>query len=278
MSSETSLKITLIRGSEQQKWICWKEVWEHRELIVFLVIRDIKVKYKQASLGILWVLAQPLFMMLTYSFLFGRVAGLDSEELPYSVFSFAGLVPWAYFSGAMGRGSLSLVGGAALFSKVYFPRVIIPVSSLLAGLMDYGLSLATLFLVMAFHGLSPSFHCLWGIPILTFWIFLLAFGMSCWFGSLNVKYRDIGHVLPFLTQVLMFATPVVYSMRVLPHQYLPFVYLNPLAGIIEAYRGVLFNRPVDPLLLGSSILITIVVFLTGLRYFSKTERSFADII
>lgn len=264
--------------AKKNTWVNWSEVWNYRELIGFLAIRDIKVKYKQASLGVLWVLAQPVFTMLTYTFLFGRVAKLDSEGLPYSIFSFAGLVPWAFFSSSLGKGSNSLVGGGALLSKVYFPRIIIPLASLIAGLLDYALALLSLFILMAFYGLEPQLNWLVGLPLLTVWIFTLAFGISCWLGSLNVKYRDVGHLLPFLTQVWMFATPVVYSIKVLPEKYLAFLYLNPMVGIVEAFRGLLFQRPVDLSLIFSSLILTMVVFLFGVRYFSKTERTFADII
>lgn len=277
MSLTVTQEVTSIQA-EKATSLNWTEVWNYRELIGFLALRDIKVKYKQATLGLLWVLAQPVFMMLTYTFLFGRVARLDSEGLPYSVFSFAGLVPWAYFSGSLSRGSNSLVGGGALFSKVYFPRIIIPLASLLAGLLDYALALLTLIALMAFYGLYPKPEWLFGLPLLTLWIFALAFGMSCWLGSLNVKYRDVGHILPFLTQVWMFATPIVYSLEVLPKKYLPLLYLNPMVGLIEAFRGLLFQRPMNLELMISSLIITIVVFLFGVRYFSKTERTFADII
>lgn len=277
MNSSNTQFLTMIQA-KKNTWVNWSEVWNYRELIGFLAIRDIKVKYKQASLGVLWVLAQPVFTMLTYTFLFGRVAKLDSEGLPYSIFSFAGLVPWAFFSSSLGKGSNSLVGGGALLSKVYFPRIIIPLASLIAGLLDYALALLSLFILMAFYGLEPQLNWLVGLPLLTVWIFTLAFGMSCWLGSLNVKYRDVGHLLPFLTQVWMFATPVVYSIKVLPEKYLAFLYLNPMVGIVEAFRGLLFQRPVDLSLVFSSLILTMVVFLFGVRYFSKTERTFADII
>jgi len=278
MSMASNLEWVSIGGPSSKKGAKWREVWRYRELIWFLALRDIKVKYKQAFLGLIWVLAQPLFMMVTYTFLFGRVAGLDSEGLPYSVFSFSGLVPWAYFSGALGRGSHSLVGGGALFSKVYFPRIIIPLASLVSGLLDYVLALLSLFSIMAFYGFFPKVGWILGVPLVTLWLFILVFGMSCWLGSLNVKYRDVGHLLPFLIQVWMFATPVVYSLKVLPEKYQPFTYLNPLVGVIEAFRGILFGKPVEAGLIISSLVITGIVFQLGVSYFSKTERTFADII
>lgn len=254
------------------------ELWRYRELIYFLSLRDIKVRYKQAVFGIAWVVAQPLFTVLTYTFLFGKVAKMASDGLPYSVFVFAALVPWTYFTSATSKGSMSLVGSGSLFSKVYFPRLVIPLAAVLSGLVDYIISFICMALVLAYYGMYPTWGWLVGIPVVTCWILLLSSGVSFWLGALNVKYRDVGHIIPFLIQVWMFATPILYSWSVIPERFQVWIKLNPMVGLIEAFRAILFSRTVDVSNIGISILITMIIFVSGMIYFAKTERSFADII
>lgn len=273
------LKETIVRSqSNPWKLVNLREVWRYRELIYFLSWRDIKVRYKQAAFGVAWVIAQPLFSMLTFTFLFGRVAKMESDGLPYAAFSFCALVPWNYFVSAINKGSLSLAGSGALFSKVYFPRLIIPIAAVAAGVVDYVIAMGSLVLVLAWYGFYPQLSWLVGIPLLSFAMVALACGMSLWLGALNVKYRDVGHLLPFFIQLWMFLTPIVYPLSAIPARYSAWARLNPMTGIIEAYRSVIFNRPFDWSSMSFSLLITAVMLISGMFYFSRTERKFADIV
>ncbi len=277
-SSESVSEILIQSKTSVWKLINLKEIIRYRELIYFLSLRDIQVKYKQAALGVAWVVAQPLFMMLSYTFLFGKVARMDSEGLPYAAFSFSALVPWSFFVGAIQKGSLSLVGSGSLFSKVYFPRLVIPLAAVVAGLLDYFISLICLFVILAFFGFTPKLSWFVGLPIVTLWIFILASGISFWLGALNVKYRDVGHILPFLVQVWMFLTPIVYPLGVIPERFQIWLKCNPMVGVIDTYRAILFERPLDPLAMGLSLGISVILFASGATYFARTERSFADIV
>lgn len=273
------LKETIVRSkSNPWKLVNLREVWRYRELIYFLSWRDIKVRYKQAAFGVAWVIAQPLFSMLTFTFLFGRVAKMESDGLPYAAFSFCALVPWNYFVSAINKGSLSLAGSGALFSKVYFPRLIIPIAAVAAGVVDYVIAMGSLVLVLAWYDFYPQLSWLVGIPLLSFAMVALACGMSLWLGALNVKYRDVGHLLPFFIQLWMFLTPIVYPLSAIPARYSAWARLNPMTGIIEAYRSVIFNRPFDWSSMSFSLLITAVMLISGMFYFSRTERKFADIV
>lgn len=271
-------EILIESRSSFRKALDLRELWRYRELIYFLSLRDIKVRYKQAVLGIAWVIVQPLFTVLTYTFLFGKVAKMASDGLPYSVFVFAALVPWNYFTSAMNKGSMSLVGSGALFSKVYFPRLIIPLAAVCSVFLDYVISFICLTVVLAFFGIYPHWSWLIGVPLVTVWIIMLSSGVSFWLGALNVKYRDVGHVIPFVVQVWMFATPILYSISVIPERFQILAKFNPMFGLIEAYRSVLFNRSLDTSSVSFSLVMTLIIFLTGMIYFAKTERSFADII
>lgn len=273
-SSETIIKST----GHPWQLVNFKELWKYRELVYFLSLRDIKVKYKQAFFGVAWVVVPPVFNMLIYKFLLGTIAQINSNGVPYEVFSFVALVPWAYFSGALSRGSLSLAGSGALFSKVYFPRLIIPIASVLSGLVDYLISFFCLFFLLAYFGYYPNWAWVLKLPLLTLWLSVLGAGVSFWLGALNVKYRDVGHILPFLTQVLMFVSPIVYPADLVPARFQGFVKWNPLYGIINEYRNVFFQSPSDSTSVWLSLLVTVIIFVSGTWYFAKTERSFADIV
>ncbi|NBX76303.1 MAG: ABC transporter permease [Proteobacteria bacterium] len=255
-----------------------RELWSYRELIYFLSLRDIKVKYKQAVFGVAWVIVQPLFTVLTYTFLFGKVAKMASDGIPYSVFVFSALVPWTYFTSAMNKGSMSLVGSGALFSKVYFPRLVIPLAAVMSGLLDYMISFFCMVLVLAYYGIYPQWGWIVGVPAVTLWIFILSSGVSFWLGALNVKYRDVGHIIPFIVQIWMFTTPILYSISVIPQKFQMWIKLNPMYGLIETYRSVIFSRPIEWASLSVSLALTLIILVSGSVYFAKTERSFADII
>ena len=271
-------EIFIQQGQKLLRWSDIQEIWAYRELIYFLCLRDIKVKYKQAALGVVWVIVQPLFWMVSYTILFGKIAKMDSQGIPYSVFSLAALVPWMFFTGACSRGSLSLVGSGTLFSKVYFPRLIIPLSSVLSALFDYLVSVICLVFVLAFYGHMPQWWWLPGLAVSTLWVVVFSIGLSCWLGALNLKYRDINHLLPFIMQAWMIITPVVYPLKVISEKYRWALNLNPMVGIVESYRAFLFGGAVETSTLICSFAITLLVFLTGIVYFKSTERTFADIV
>jgi lipopolysaccharide transport system permease protein len=255
-----------------------RELWEYRELLYFLVWRDVKVRYKQTALGIAWVVIQPLATTLIFTIIFGNLAKLPSDNLPYAVFALAGLIPWNYFSGAFARGGASLVGSANLISKVYFPRLIIPITSILGGLIDSAIVFGLLIIVMLFFGIVPS------IAIVTLPLFLLlaiatALGVSLWLSALNVQYRDVGYLVPFIAQFWMYATPVVYPASMIPAQWRLLYGLNPMTGVVEGFRWALFGTGEPPgLMFALSVLMVIILLVSGVFFFKRMEDSFADII
>jgi lipopolysaccharide transport system permease protein len=257
-------------------WV--RELWSYRELFYFFVWRDIKVKYKQSLLGMGWAIIQPLFAMIIFSLFFGRLANVPSEGAPYPVFSYAGLLPWTYFSAVIALGANSLVSNANMINKVYFPRLALPISSVLSGLLDFFIAALLLLALMLFYNVRLT----WGLlimPVLLFALVLLAAGVSLFLAALHVRYRDVKYVLPFLIQLWLFATPVIYPVNLVPEQFRPLFALNPLAGIIDGFRScVLSAKGFDLPLLGISLATTLIVFITGAVYFRRTERWFADII
>lgn len=265
----------------QKGWIPinFSELWAFRDLLYLLAWRDIKVKYKQAALGILWAVLQPLLTMVVFSVLFGRLAKMPSDGIPYTIFVYTGLLPWNYFSGALSSSGNSLIANSNLISKVYFPRLIIPASASLAGLLDFFISSIILIGMMVYYHFTPHGFGIILIPVLLFLIFTVAIGCGLWLSALNVEYRDFQYVIPFLIQLWMFATPVIYPVTLIPQQYRWILSLNPMGGIIEAFRAsVLGHQPVNWSLLAISSIIAGLVFITGLLFFRRVERSFADVI
>lgn len=265
----------------QKGWIPinFRELWAFRDLLYLLAWRDIKVKYKQAALGILWAVLQPLLTMVVFSVLFGRLAKMPSDGIPYTIFVYTGLLPWNYFSGALSSSGNSLIANSNLISKVYFPRLIIPASASLAGLLDFFISSIILIGMMVFYHFTPHAFGIILIPVLLFLIFTVAIGCGLWLSALNVEYRDFQYVIPFLIQLWMFATPVIYPVTMIPQKYRWILSLNPMGGIIEAFRAsVLGHQPVNWSLLAISSVIAALIFITGLLYFRRVERSFADVI
>lgn len=253
-------------------------LWRYRELLYFLVWRDVKVKYKQTALGVAWAVLQPALAMIIFSVLFGRLANLPSDGIPYPVFVLAGLLPWNYFASVLGQSTLSLVANANLISKIYFPRVIIPVSSASAALIDLVIASVVLAVMMFWYGTGLSAGVVL-IPVLVLLTMMTAVGFGAWLSALNVRYRDIQYAVPFLIQVWMFATPVIYPRSLLGDEWGWLVYLNPMSGVIEAFRPALFgNREIPWGGLSISVAVGLFVFVTGMAYFRKVERHFADII
>lgn len=254
-----------------------RELWQHRELLYFLVWKDIKVKYKQAALGVAWAVLQPVLGMLLFTLLFGRVAKLPSDGMPYPLFYFASLLSWTYFSTALTTASNSVVGSTSLVSKVYFPRILLPVSGVISSVLDLVIAFAMLVGLIVFYRVPLTLPLLF-VPLVLVLLIVFALGAGQFLAALNVNYRDVKHALPFLVQLWFFASPVVYPISMVPERYQWLVALNPLAGIIETTRALLGSRPVPWEVLGISCTVTVVVCFLGLWYFQRTERRFADVI
>jgi lipopolysaccharide transport system permease protein len=253
------------------------DIWAYRELLYFLTWRDVKVRYKQTLLGATWAVIQPLFAMLIFTLFFGRLAGLPSDGIPYPLFAYAGLLPWIFFSNAVTNSGNSLVGSSNLITKVYFPRMIIPGAAVTAGLVDFGIAFVILAMLMAHYGISVTAEILM-LPGLVAMTMVLALGVGMWMSALNVKYRDVRHALPFLIQLWMFATPIVYPSSLIPAKWRWVLAINPLAGIIEGYRSSLFGRNMDWRMLGISGVITVALLVCSAYAFRRMEKGFADLV
>jgi lipopolysaccharide transport system permease protein len=254
--------------------------WAYRELLYFLTWRDVKVRYKQTLLGVLWVVLQPLVTMLIFTLLFGRLAGLGglTGGIPYPLFAFAGLLPWMFFANALTNSSNSLVTSTQLITKIYFPRMIIPAAAVAASLVDFALSFALLAVLLAYYHVGMTWNLLL-LPPLVALVTLLALGIGMLLAALNVKYRDIRHAVPFVVQIWMFSSPVIYPTTLVPARWRWVLALNPMTGIIEGFRAALFGRTqVEWRLLASSLAITLVLCVFSLFAFRRLEKSFADVI
>jgi len=253
-------------------------VCRYRELLYFLVWRDVLVRYKQAAIGVAWVVLQPLLTMVVFTVIFGQFAKLPSDGLPYPIFSFTALLPWNYFAQAISRSGISLVSNANLISKIYFPRLIVPISGALGPLVDFAISFVILLGMMVWYGIAPTWGVL-ALPFFTLLAVVTAVAVSLYLSALNVKYRDVGHAIPFLVQFWMYASPVVYSVNIIPQKWRLLYSLNPMVGVIEGFRWALLGkeRP-DFAVMAVGVVVASVLLLGGLIYFKRTERFFADII
>lgn len=252
-------------------------LWAHRELLYFLTWRDIKIRYKQTALGALWAVIQPLFPMLVFTLFFGRLAKMPSDGIPYSVFAYAALLPWSYFASAVTNSSNSVVGSSNLITRVYFPRMIIPGSAVLAALVDFAIAFVLLGVLMIWHRIPPTASLLMLAPLVAL-VTLLALGLGMLLAGLTVKYRDFRYALPFLIQLWMFATPVIYPASLVPAQWRWVLAMNPLTGIIEGFRSSLFARPFDWPSLTFSGVFTLFMLIYAAYAFRRQERIFADLI
>jgi lipopolysaccharide transport system permease protein len=254
------------------------ELRSHRGLFFFLVWRDVKVRYAQTVLGVAWAVIQPVFTMLVFTLVFGRFARIPSDGAPYAVFSLAALVPWTYFSSALGGASNSLVGSTNLITKVYFPRLVIPAAPLLAGLIDFAIAFAVLLVVLLASGIAPSPLALIVLPVLLVIMMATAGGVGCWLAALHVRYRDVKYVTAFLLQIWMYVSPVVYPSSVVPERYRWLTNLNPMVAVIDGFRAVLIGRTAVPwLAIGRAAVIAVGLLLAGAMYFRRAERTFADV-
>lgn len=254
-----------------------RDLWNYRDLLYILMMRDIKVRYKQTVFGVAWAIIQPLFTMIIFTIFFGGLAGVSSNGVPYPVFALAGLIPWTFFSNAVTNSGNSLVGNVNLITKVYFPRMVIPIAAVSAGLLDLIISFGLLVLMLIYYRISFTLNLLM-LPLIIALTSLLAIGFGMWISALNVRYRDIRYVIPFLIQIGMFASAVIYPLSSVPEKWRWLLLLNPIAGYIEAFRNACFGTPFSWLHIGIALLMTVCIALFSTYNFRKMERSFADLI
>ncbi|MBE0654345.1 MAG: ABC transporter permease [Bacteroidales bacterium] len=254
------------------------ELWHYREFLYFLTWRDIKIRYKQTALGVAWAVLQPLITMVIFSVIFGQLAKLPSDGIPYPVFSYTALLPWGLFSGAMQRAGTSLVTNSNLITKVYFPRLVIPLSAVAAGLVDFVISFVVLLGLMIYYKITITWMIL-TIPLFAMLAVMTALAVSLWLSALNVQYRDVQHMIPFLIQAWMYASPVAYSAGLIPDGPWRIVYgLNPLAGVIQGFRWAMLGGNPPQELLAISVVMVLLLLVSGLYYFRRMERTFADVV
>ena len=254
-----------------------REIWRHRELLYFLAWRDVQVRYKQTMLGVTWAIMQPLLTMLVFTLFFGRLAAVPSDGVHYTLFAYAGLMPWTFFATAVTASGNSLIGNVSLITKVYFPRIIIPAAAAAAALVDFGISFLMLAALMAYYNVVPGVGIVF-LPFLVMLTAILSLGVGLYLSALNVKYRDVRHAIPFLIQLWMFASPIIYPTSLVPLQWRWLMALNPLTAIIEGFRAALFGHAINWVASGISISITATVLTYAIHEFRRVESSFADII
>jgi len=256
----------------------FRELWAFRELLYFLVLRNVKVKYKQTIIGIAWAVLQPLVAMLVFTLFFGKLAKLPSDGLPYSIFAFIGLLPWTYFATALQFSSTSLVTDSQLVKKIYFPRALLPASTSVAALLDLAIATVFLLVLLRFYGFHLMARMVW-LPFFVMLAFVTAFGFGLWLSAINVKYRDVQYTVPFLIQIWFFLTPVVYPSSMIPERLRFLLGLNPMAAVTEGFRWALVNKPFPsaPMMLVST-LVAAAVLASGLYYFRRMENEFADVL
>jgi lipopolysaccharide transport system permease protein len=272
--------LSVVRVDPPSSWpeIGFRELWEYRELLYFLTWRDIKVRYKQTVLGAAWAVIQPLFMMLVFSLFFGKLAGVPSDGIPYPVFSFCGLLPWQLFSHSLTQASNSLVGSQNLITKVYFPRLVVPISAVLGSVVDFAIAFVLLLVMMFYYGIVPGWQMV-ALPGLVLLAILAALGIGLWLSALNVQYRDVRYTISFLVQFWLFLTPVAYPSSIVPEKWRVFYGLNPMVGVVDGFRWALLGKPESPgVPLLISVIVVFVLLAGGLYYFRRMEQQFADIV
>ena len=272
------IRPTVVRSPTGRASLNLRELLAYSELFYFLTWRDIKIRYRQTLVGGAWAIIQPFFTMLVFTIFFGTLAKMPSDGIPYPIFCYCALLPWQLFANSLTQSSNSLVSGANLITKVYFPRLLLPLASVLAGLVDFSIAFVVLIAMMIYYGFAPSTNILL-LPVFLLFAVFTALAVGLWLSALNVKYRDIRFIVPFLTQFWLLASPVAYSSSILPTQYRWLYGLNPMVGVIEGFRWAILNRELEvSAMLGVSLSIVTLLFVTGIYYFRKTERVFADIV
>ena len=268
--------VITVRSSVGWASLRLKDLWEYRELLYFLVWRDIKVRYRQTVLGAAWAIIQPLFTMVVFAIFFGRLAKMPSDGVPYPLFAYAALVPWTFFANAMNQAANSLVGSANLITKVYFPRLVVPLASVLSGIVDFVFAFAVLLVLVPWYGGTFSFRLLY-VPLFFLLAVATALAVALWLSALNVEYRDVRHTVPFLTQFWLFATPVAYPSSLLSEPWRTIYGINPMVGVVEGFRwAILHTGPAPGAILGVSSVTALVILIGGAYYFRRLERTFAD--
>jgi lipopolysaccharide transport system permease protein len=253
-------------------------IWQHRVLLYFIVWRDLKIRYKQSIIGVGWAIIQPLVSMLIFTVIFGHFAKIPSDGIPYPLFAYCALLPWNYFSGALQRSIASVVGDAHLISKVYFPRLILPIAGTMSGIVDFSISFLLLLVMMVWYEVVVTW-AVFAVPLFIILALVTALAVGLWLSALNVRYRDVGHAMPFLVQVWMYCSPVVYPVSMIPEKYRLLYSLNPMAGVIEGFRWALLGKPSpDFAVIAVSGMVVLVLLAGGLVFFRYMESSFADVV
>jgi lipopolysaccharide transport system permease protein len=279
--ASTADDVPVIRIQPSRGWVSLRlrELWEYRELLYFLIWRDVKVRYKQTVLGAAWAIIQPFFTMVVFSVFFGRLAKVPSDGIPYPIFSYAALVPWTFFSNGLSQASNSLVGGARLIKKVYFPRLAMPIATVLGGVVDFLLAFIVLLGMMLYYGVMPTVNVIW-LPLFLMLALVTSLGVALWLSAMNVQFRDVRYTVPFLTQFWMFATPIAYSSSLIENPLLRTLYgINPMTGVVEGFRWALLGADTAP---GSIIIVSsltaLALLVSGMYYFRRMEKTFADVV
>src|SRR5919202_1772823 len=277
---EAAAAAAVIRVQPSRGWVSLqlRELWQYHELLYFLIWRDVKVRYKQTALGAAWAIIQPFFTMVVFSLFFGRLARVPSDGVPYPIFSYAALVPWTFFATGLANAANSLVGSANLVKKVYFPRLTIPVATVLSGLVDFALAFAVLLVMMLVYGVVPTTNVLW-LPVLLLLALVTSLGVGLWLSAMNVQFRDVRYVVPFVTQFWMFATPIAYPSTLLSEPWRTLYALNPMVGVVEGFRWALLGTDTRP---GPTIAVSsaaaVLLLIGGAFYFRRMEKTFADVV
>jgi len=270
----------VVRITPSKGWVSLKlkELWAYRELLYFLVWRDIKVRYKQTILGASWAIIQPFFTMIVFSIFFGKLAKIPSDGIPYPIFSYSALVPWAFFANGLNQASTSLVGNANLLKKVYFPRLAMPIASVLGGFVDFALAFVMLIGMIFYYGMAPTINVVW-LPLFLMLAFMTSLGVSLWLSALYVQFRDVRHIIPFLIQIWLFSTPIAYPSSLLSEPWRTIYSLNPMVPVVEGFRWALLGTPTGPnITIIFSCLVAVGLLLSGAFYFRRMEKTFADVV
>jgi len=275
--NETQVPTIIIRPPRKWVPVDFNELWEYRELLYFFTWRDVKLRYKQTGLGVAWAIIQPLFMMVVFSLFFGGLAKIPSDGVPYPLFSLAALLPWTLFAEGMTRSTISMVSNANIMTKVYFPRLIMPAASIMSPLVDFCVAFGILLLMMVYYSFVPTINLLF-LPLLVVFAMMTSLAVGLWLSALNVKYRDFQYTVPFLIQIWMFASPVVYPASMVPQQFRFLYALNPMTGVIEGFRWALLGTNPPTAMIFISLGVVIALLVSGVFYFRRMEQYFADIV
>ncbi len=277
-------EVVILRPSRGWSALNLGDLWRYRELVYFMIWRDIKVRYKQTALGAAWAIIQPFFTMVVFTLFFGKLAKVPSDNVPYPIFSYAGLLPWGLFTKALSDAGRSMISNRSMITKIYFPRLVIPIASVLAGVVDFAIAILVLFGMMIYYNTLPNgnYHvvptaAIWTLPLFLLLSLVTALGVGLWLSALNVIYRDINYILPFITQFWLFITPIAYPSSMIPEKWRLLYALNPMTGVVEGFRWALLGTETAPgPMLAVSSTIAVLVLISGLFYFRRMERTFAD--